>query len=102
MHWPRRSISNQLVSQLAPAPAPARAQSYDISKSRGGRSGRGKFRGGWKTNKKPSGGTGKGQAFTKSKSTSNRSSGSSFGGRPAKRGGGLGGLGGGGIGMMPI
>ena len=87
-----------------PAPPPARAQSYDNSKSRGARSGRGNFRGGSKKNRKASGSCGKGKAsdgVAKSKSTSSRSSGSSFGGGPAKHGGFRGGLGGGGIGMMP-
>lgn len=102
---PEDQSSDQfLVSQLAPAPPAARAQSYDNSKSRDGRSARGNFRGRWKGKRKVSGDTGKGKAsagVTKRKSTSSRSSGSSFGGGAAKRGAFRGGQGGGGIGMMP-
>ena len=98
------------MTQAAPPIPTVRAQSQS-TEPRGrssGRGGRGAFRGhgGFKKgSRKASGGNTKGMAptgVTKSKSTSSRNSGSSFGGGTSKHETKGGGFGSRGIGMMPI
>ena len=98
------------MTQAAPSVPTVQAQSQG-TEPRGrssGRGGRGAFRGhgGFKKgSRKASGGNTRGKAHTgvtKSKSTSSRNSGSSFGGGKSKHETKGGGFGGRGIGMMPI